>query len=155
MTGVQTCALPISLRQDSGGAGRFRGGLGAEKVVEPLCNVSVGTQMERVNCPPWGLQGGLSGKGNQITMVIDGKARDDYVNGKVFNVRLKRGDSFTLHSGGGGGFGPPQERDPARVAWDVKQGYISNQAAREIYRVACSDEGVLDAAETQRLRATA
>ncbi|OGA03628.1 MAG: 5-oxoprolinase [Betaproteobacteria bacterium RIFCSPLOWO2_02_FULL_62_17] len=141
-----------ALRQDSGGAGRFRGGLGAEKVVEPRCNVTVGTQMERVNCPPWGLEGGHSGKGNQITMVIDGKARDDYANGKVFNTRLKPGDSFTLHSGGGGGFGSPRQRDPERVAHDVKQGYVSNKVARDIYGVACSDDGVLDGAATQRLR---
>jgi N-methylhydantoinase B len=144
-----------ALRQDSGGAGRFRGGLGAEKVVEPRCNVTVGTQMERVNCPPWGLEGGHSGKGNQITMVIDGKQRNDYANGKVFNTRLKPGDSFTLHSGGGGGFGAPQQRDPERVAYDVKQGYVSNKVARDIYRVACSDDGVLDGAETQRLRSAA
>ncbi len=144
-----------ALRQDSGGAGRFRGGLGAEKVVEPRCNVTLGTQMERVNCPPWGLEGGHSGKGNQITMVIDGKERNDYANGKVFNTRLKPGDSFTLHSGGGGGFGLPQLRDPERVAHDVKQGYVSNRVAREIYLVACSDDGVLNDAETQRLRSAA
>ena len=143
-----------ALRQDSGGPGRYRGGLGVEKIVQARCNVSVGTQMERVNCPPWGLEGGHSGLGNQVTMKIDGKDKD-FVNGKVFNMRLKEGDSFTLRAGGGGGFGAPESREPERVASDVKQGYISNVAARDIYRVACSDEGVLDQAATQRLRATA
>jgi len=70
-------------------------------------------------------------------------------------MRLKEGDSFTLRAGGGGGFGAPESREPERVASDVKQGYISNVAARDIYRVACSDEGVLDQAATHRLRATA
>ncbi len=142
-----------ALRQDSGGPGRFRGGLGAMKVIEPLSNVTVGTQMERVNCPPWGLEGGHSGKGNQVTMFLDGKPREDIVNGKVFNARLKKGDSFTLYAGGGGGFGLPETRDPERVANDVKQGYVSNEVARNIYRVACTDEGVLDHQETERLRA--
>lgn len=140
------------LRQDSGGAGKFRGGLGALKEVEPRCPVSVGTQMERVNCPPWGLEGGLSGMGNKVTMRVDGQPRE-FVNGKVFNQRLKPGDSFTLYAGGGGGFGRPEERDPQRVASDVKQGYVSLKAARELYKVACSEDGVLDEAETRRMRA--
>ena len=144
----------FELAADSGGPGRYRGGLGAEKVVQARCNVSVGTQMERVNCPPWGLEGGHSGMGNQVAMTIDGQAKE-FVNGKVFNMRLKEGDTFTLRAGGGGGFGAPETREPERVARDVKQGYISNRAARETYRVACTDDGVLDIAETQRLRASA
>ena len=53
--------------------------------------------------------------------------------------------------GGGGGFGRPEERDPQRVASDVKQGYVSLKAARELYKVACSEDGVLDEAERNLL----
>jgi N-methylhydantoinase B len=143
----------LALRQDSGGPGRYRGGLGVEKVIQARANAAFHSQMERVNCAPWGLQEGLSGMGNQITMKVDGKDLSDFPNGKVFGKRLKPGDSFTLRSGGGGGFGPPSERDPEKVAYDVRQGYVSHKIAREIYRVAISADGVLDVDETRRLRA--
>ena len=92
--------------------------------------------------------------GNQVAMTIDGNDKQ-FVNGKVFNMRLKEGDTFTLRAGGGGGFGAPESREPERVARDVKQGYVSNAEARKTYRVVCSDDGVLDHAATQRLRASA
>jgi N-methylhydantoinase B len=141
-----------ALRVDSGGPGRFRGGLGTEKVVRALVPSNLYTQMERVNCPPWGLAGGMSGAGNGVTLKIDGKVIDNLPNGKVAR-RLAAGDSFTLLAGGGGGFGPPHERDPERVAHDVRQGYVSLSAAREHYGVALRDDGTVDTDETRRLRA--
>jgi N-methylhydantoinase B len=66
---------------------------------------------------------------------------------------LKPGDSFTVRAGGGGGFGPAAERDPEKVAWDVRQGYVSLGAARDLYRVALDPKTLeLDAAETAKLR---
>jgi N-methylhydantoinase B len=143
-----------ALRVDSGGPGRFRGGLGAEKVVRVLVPANLYTQTERVNCPPWGLAGGLSGAGNGVHLKIDGKDIRDLPNGKVARP-MKAGDTFVLLAGGGGGFGPPHERDPERVARDVHQGYVSADAARRYYGVALREDGSLDVEETRRLRAPA
>ena len=90
--------------------------------------------------------------GNQVGLRIDGNEIADLPNGKLLTRRLKRGDGFILRSGGGGGFGSPHRRDPERVAHDVRQGYVSRKAARELYGVELMDEGNIDAGATQRLR---
>ena len=66
--------------------------------------------------------------------------------------RLERGDAITIRAGGGGGFGPPEERDPEKVAHDVRQGYVSRRVAEEVYRVALDAEGRVDLESTRRLR---
>jgi N-methylhydantoinase B len=58
-------------------------------------------------------------------------------------------------SGGGGGFGSPLEREAEKVAEDVREGYVSAEVAREVYRVALDDQQQLDAAATLKLRAAA
>jgi len=66
--------------------------------------------------------------------------------------RLNPGDAITLLAGGGGGFGRPEERDPDKVAHDVRQGYVSATVARQVYRVALGDEGRVEVGATRRLR---
>jgi N-methylhydantoinase B len=124
-----------ALREDSGGPGRHRGGLGTEQVVQARAPININIQVDRVHCPPWGLAGGRSGAGNQVALRIKGKEIDDLPNAKVLMRRLDRGDAITIRAGGGGGFGPPQERDPEAVARDVRQGYVSPEVAREVYGV--------------------
>jgi len=70
----------------------------------------------------------------------------------VLTQRLEKGDAFTLRAGGGGGFGRPVERDPRKVAHDVRQGYVSREIAREIYRVALDAAGNVDPKGTEFLR---
>ena len=142
-----------ALREDSGGAGRYRGGLGTEQVVMARAPITMNVQVDRVHCPPWGLDGGKEGLGNQVTIRIDGKEITDYPNSKLFTKRLKKGDAFILRTGGGGGFGAPRERDPERVAHDVRQGYVSREAARSGYAVELALDGGVDEAGTKRLRA--
>src|SRR5438552_3837330 len=103
-----------ALREDSGGAGRYRGGLGTEQVVQALSAININVQVERVHCAPWGLAGGHSGAGNQVCLRIGGKEISDLPNAKVLMKRLNPGDAITLRAGGGGGFGPPEERDPEK-----------------------------------------
>lgn len=68
--------------------------------------------------------------------------------------RLKKGDSFMIRSGGGGGFGDPHQRPAERVAFDVIEGYISVDAARSDYGVAVDAvTGTIDQAATAKLRA--
>jgi N-methylhydantoinase B len=120
---------------DSGGAGRHRGGLGLEYIVRSQGTINLSTQVERVHCEPWGLEGGLSGRGNRVELITDGKRVTDLPNAKVLVARLKKGDGYVMRSGGGGGFGHPAERPIASVRYDVIQGYVSVEAARELYGV--------------------
>jgi N-methylhydantoinase B len=142
-----------ALRENSGGAGRYRGGLGTEQVVQARAPININVQVDRVNCAPWGLAGGACGAGNQVALRIDGKELTDLPNAKVLMKRLKPGDAITVRAGGGGGFGPPQERDPQRVAHDVRQGYVSMRAARELYGVVLDPKTFsIDEPATTKLR---
>ncbi len=151
--------LPIlyerhALRENSGGAGRYRGGLGTEQVVQARCAMNFNVQVDRVHCPPWGLKGGASGLGNQVALRLDGREIADFPNAKVLSRRLKPGDAFVIRTGGGGGFGPPWERAIERVREDVRQGYVSLESAREDYGVVL-DPGtlVVDGEATRARRA--
>jgi N-methylhydantoinase B len=142
-----------SLRQDSAGAGKNRGGLGAEMVVQALSPFAVTTRIDRVHCKPWGLHGGMDAAGNGIGIRRNGMWDTDMPNAKIFGVRLRQGDAYLMQSGGGGGFGSPLEREPERVAFDVREGYISAEAAQRDYGVVVTAEGMLDAEATAKLRA--
>jgi N-methylhydantoinase B len=143
-----------ALIPDSGGAGRHRGGLGAEFAVRMRAALNFNTRIERMHCRPWGLAGGGPGMGNRVTIVESGVPRTDFPNAKIFNARLRKGDGFIVHPGGGGGFGPAWQRAPARVREDVRQGYVTLEAARRDYGVALDPESLrVDERETEVLRA--
>ncbi len=140
------------LRQDSGGPGRQRGGLGAEVVVRALAPITVQCFADRMHCAPWGLYGGHAGMGNHVSVEIDGVDDDSRLSSKIRAQKLKPGDRLYLRAGGGGGFGPPDERDAGRVADDVRQGYVSADSARQNYRVVLDAKHRVDVEETQALR---
>jgi N-methylhydantoinase B len=143
----------LSLIADSGGPGRHRGGLGVETVVRALSDFNVNTSIERAVCLPWGLEGGLEGTGNEMLLRRDGVVHDDVPNAKVFRAKVKAGDAYILHSGGGGGFGSPLERPPERVQHDVREGYVSIAAARDYYGVVLDpDTLAINEAATKRQR---
>lgn len=142
------------LRQDSGGAGKHRGGLGTEQVVRVLSDTMFNSQIERVENRPWGLFGGLSAQGNQVAIRRGTKPETPYATGKVFTQLLKPGDAYVLRSGGGGGFGKPTERPRERVRDDVRQGYVSIEGAKEHYGVVIDPVSLkVDALATDSLRA--
>lgn len=123
-----------ALRPDSGGSGRFRGGLGCEQVVQARHTIRFSSQMDRVKCKPWGLNGGLSGFGNSVALSRFGStAEQRFYNGKAINQVLHPGDAYILRSGGGGGFGSPLDRDPESVAHDVRCGYVTKEVAARDY----------------------
>jgi len=119
------------LRQDSGGPGRFRGGLGAERTFELLADCELSTQFDRVKFPPPGLHGGSAGAAARILVERDGEITE--LPGKSSGVRLSRGDRVTVLTQGGGGLGPAAERDPAALARDVASGKVSEEAAHTLY----------------------
>ena len=140
------------LRPDSGGPGLYRGGLGTEMVIQALSPLTLDTRIERVHCPPWGLEGGEAGAGNAAGIRREGEWQENLPNAKLVGTRLRPGDAFRLVAGGGGGFGNPKERPIAMVAEDVAEGYVSLGTAQKIYKVAIGHDGEADEAETRRLR---
>jgi N-methylhydantoinase B len=144
----------FELIPDSGGAGRHRGGLGIARTTRALTNVTVNTQSERSACPPWGLDGGGEATGNKVAFRVNNGWKDDFPNAKVLVAQLKPGDAFRISSGGGGGYGAPFERPVEDVREDVRQGYVSVQAAAERYGVVVDAETfAVDQAATDKLRA--
>ena len=138
---------------DSGGAGRYRGGLGVDRAVQPLIGLHLTSHIERSQCKPWGLFGGHDAMANALFIRKDGKDLGELPNAKAFTMPLKLGDSVTIRGGGGGGYGDPTEREPEKVREDVYQGYVSQDAARELYGVVIDSESlVVDLAATEALR---
>jgi N-methylhydantoinase B len=116
-------------RPDSGGPGRHRGGLGQDVEVENLSGgpVEVGIIGDRERHPALGLHGGRPG-------AVAAAVMDD---GKPLRLKsrntLEVGRSVTLQFAGGGGYGPPEERDPAALASDVENGFVTPLAASREY----------------------
>ncbi len=127
-----------ALRTDSGGAGRHRGGLGTEVEVEALSRLNYMSRVDRVKNPPWGLHGGSGALGNQIAIRRKGGEEQVFPNGKV-DTKLVPGDRYIMRSGGGGGFGDPKQRPREAVLEDVRQGYVSEEAALRDYGVRLKD----------------
>ncbi len=138
------------LRCDSGGAGRLRGGLGVEKRYRITAPCRLNLKIDRTRCPPWGLHGGQAGKVSDVRVErIDGSTQQ-ILKG---DHPLMPGDLVIVQTAGGGGYGPPWERDPARVVQDIELGFVSVEAARGDYGVVLNAGGVLDEQQTAQLRA--
>ena len=100
---------------------------------------------------PYGLRGGEPGALGR-TVVNPGKETERVIPGKA-SVDLGYGDVVSFRLSGAGGFGNPLERDPERVARDVRLGYVSREAAAERYGVVMADDGSVDTAATTETRA--
>ncbi len=143
-----------ALREDSGGAGPWRGGLGTEKVVRATHEFNFNAQVERNHCRPWGLEGGLAGAGNRVGIQESVNPEQAFPSGKVLAKTLKRGDAYILRSGGGGGYGSPLERPVGRIAHDLHEGYITRERAEASYGVKFRPgSDAIDAAATAQHRA--
>lgn len=123
------------LLPDSGGAGKFRGGLGARIVFQvpddkyaPLSPVSLGIQSGRFRLPPQGLFGGLPGA--RARFLVNGKPGNPYG-----LTKLQPGDIVTMDAAGGGGYGSPRERDPDALLEDIRAGRVSEEKAEKDYGI--------------------
>ena len=142
-----------SLITDSGGPGKHRGGLGIEQIVRARTDIVINTQIDRVHCKPWGLNGGGDATGNSVALQLEGEWKEDFPNAKVLTAHLKKGEAFRIRSGGGGGFGEANQRPAELVASDVKQGYVSPTSAMKDYGVILdSKTHKLDLSATQKQR---
>jgi N-methylhydantoinase B len=136
---------------DSGGAGRYRGGLAVERAWRALApDTTVHVRSDRQRHRPYGLAGGGAGGGSSTLL----RRADGTVEQMppMFGALLQPGDVLHHRMAGGGGYGDPFEREADSVARDVRDGKISIAAARERYGVACTGDGSVDPAETAALR---
>jgi N-methylhydantoinase B len=128
------------LRTDSGGAGKWRGGLGqlTEFTRRGEGNWSVSSIADRTAYPAPGLQGGTAGAAGEL--VLNNGFRP---NPKAL-LDLKPQDVVHLNLPGGGGYGDPFERDAQKVLWDVIEGYVSPEEAETKYGVVVRYQGSAD-----------
>jgi N-methylhydantoinase B len=141
------------VRPDSGGAGRYRGGLGATKVFEAVDGeVVVSMRGERYFTPPWGLYGGQPAAAAQAWVErLDGTI-EEIPSKRVFTLR--QGERLHIDTPGGGGYGDPLERNPEAVRQDVWDRRVSVRLAQEQYGVVLEEPGLtIDYQATQHLRA--
>ena len=145
----------LALREDSGGPGRWRGGLGLTREVRILsAGARLSVLAEKAVLPPFGVCGGAAGAANHFWVRRDGAAIEPSpLPGKVGGFPLQVGDVVLMETSGGGGFGDPLERDPERVVADVQEGYVTAGAAETVYGVIGTDHGI-DPAATWRQRET-
>ena len=145
---VEYCQLRAGQRR----RGHPAAGLGVDTVYRALADMTVKTRLARTLCPPWGLDGGQPGEIATIALQQPGGAPEAVQ--IVTAYPLRAGGEATFHTAGGGGWGDPFRRDPALVAADVRDGYVSGAAARAAYGVVVDPTtGAVDAAATAALRA--
>ncbi len=141
------------LVRDSGGAGRFRGGLAVERIWEVLVpDTNLHVRSDRQIHHPYGLDGGHSGAPSANTIVrTDGGVENEK---PMFAGLLQPGDRFHHRQAGGGGHGDPLDREPMAVARDVLNEKVSVSAAHDLYGVIVDRKGAVDEAATEELRRT-
>lgn len=123
---------------DSCGYGRHRGGMGYDITFRMLEDAFTTATLERTRTPGWGLDGGGQGRANAGTVTsVDGESRP-YT--KVTGMKMPKGAALTIHTGGGGGFGPPEARPVEKVMSDLREGYITEAYARRHYPQAFDEQ---------------
>src|SRR5207237_7967783 len=132
-----------ALREDSGGPGRGRGGLGLTRAVRILApHTRLSVLAEKAVLPPFGVCGGAAGATNRFYLTRAGREiAPSPLPGKVSAFPIERDDVLMMESSGGGGFGDPLERDPLLVAADVAEGYVTAVAAEAAYGVVLRPDG--------------
>ncbi len=140
---------------DSGGPGKWRGGVGLYREVTVLQDAEITVRAaDRCRIPPLGIMGGKQGKGGGW-VINSGTAQQIDLPSKKTNQPLHAGDTLSMFISGGGGCGDPRHRDPELVARDVQQGMVSLEAAARDYAVIVEPVSLsVDAEATARLRET-
>ncbi len=152
--------LAYEVMMNSAGPGKHRGGLGQRRVMRLEADTFITANTDRQIVPPVGVFGGSPGTLNNLTVVRDGK-RQSFKDmfgfaspSKFSNARLRKGDILVCELGGGGGYGDALERDPKKIEWDVKNGWVSIEKAKADYGVSLDPvTGKTAAYQTQKLRA--
>ena len=150
----------LGLAVDSGGAGRYRGGLGYEKHYRMLLDADFMCIADRSILSCWGVKGGKAGRPFQVT-IDPGGPREREIDGLIDGAPVKAGEVVRVRTTGGGGWGEPLDRPAAEVARDVLRGKVSVDGARDDYGVVLTaagqdghiDDAIVDEDATEILRA--
>jgi N-methylhydantoinase B len=142
----------LALATDSGGPGKFRGGLGYCKEIRVLTDATFLSIADRSILSCWGLKGGRAGTPFRVTIDPGGR-RERVLPGLADGVAIKAGEIVRIETTGGGGWGDPLERSADLVALDVLQGKVSSRSAESDYGVVLGEGGGPDARATAELRA--
>ena len=121
----------FELVPDSGGAGQWRGGLSLQREYELLENATVVRRYDKSRFPPGGIAGGKPGQGARFVIRL-GTAQECATPASG-RYEMHSGERFLLQSAGGGGCGDPRQRDPAALARDLAEGYVSADATKRDY----------------------
>ena len=146
----------LGLAVDSGGPGRYRGGLGYEKQIRMLRDASFMSIADRSILSCWGVAGGRAGQPFRVT-IDPGGPREREVDALTDREPVRAGEVIRIRTTGGGGWGDPLERPHAEVERDLRWGKVSYPGARRDYGVVASrdaaGEPVVDVAASDALRA--
>lgn len=142
-----------ALGPDTGGAGKFRGGLNIVRDYEVLVDHSrLSLWFERTLTPQWGLFGGQAGAVPQV--IFEPGTDQERILLKINHLPIAAGTRLRAFTGGGGGYGPPWERETWRVREDVIDGYVSQSAATAAYGAHFKEDSLeIDEMQTQTARA--
>jgi N-methylhydantoinase B len=152
------CEYPVlveryGLAANTGGPGKYRGGMAIERQWRLLGNLpaNLSIRSDRRDHRPYGLSGGQPGTGSiNVLRHADGT---EEVLGVMISRSMLPGDVLYHRQPGGGGWGPPLERDPEAVAADVRNEWVSVEAARKEYGVVFDPQtSAVDTAATAALR---
>ena len=146
---------PVSIfnygfRENSGGLGKSRGGLGLYREYTINTDGFVSLWFERSVTPAWGLFGGKDGLPPNVNIKIPNEDEKNLL--KANGLQIKKGTVLTTYTGGGGGFEEPLDRDPKKVLNDVKNRYVSIEKAKEDYKVSITADLEIDQSITDKLR---
>jgi N-methylhydantoinase B len=140
----------VALRQDSGGPGRYRGGMGVDVIVHLDQACEARNSMIRSECKPWGFYGGGEGATNDC-FVINPDSSETRLP-RTVDYALPKDARLHQMTGGGGGYGDPFTRPIAEVREDLLDGYISRAGAERDYGIVFGSAGEIDEAATARRR---
>jgi N-methylhydantoinase B len=121
------------LREESEGAGEYRGGFGIKRVIVPLCPLTLTVHSDRRKIKPWGLNGGYEGEGS-VFELIDVCGEEKVMPTKI-TLPVKAKEKIIVLTAGGGGYGDPKLRDRVKVLEDISSSLIGTSRAGDIYGV--------------------